>query len=81
MYIFWEVGIQARFTLCRSSCSRTHSVDQVGLELRDPPALTSQVLGLKAGTTTSWFKSKNSVRRIYVHFIKKCSLPVFLKKN
>ena len=27
-------------------CSGTCSVDQVGLELRDPPAFTSQVLGM-----------------------------------
>ncbi|GAB1290607.1 Predicted gene 11032 [Apodemus speciosus] len=26
---------------------RTHSVDQAGLELRNPPASASQVLGLK----------------------------------
>jgi hypothetical protein len=29
------------------------SVDQAGLELRDPPASTSQVLGLKACATTT----------------------------
>jgi hypothetical protein len=29
----------------------THSVDQAGLELRNPPASASQVLGLKACTT------------------------------
>jgi hypothetical protein len=28
----------------------THSVDQAGLELRNPPASASQVLGLKACT-------------------------------
>jgi hypothetical protein len=31
----------------------THSVDQAGLELRNPPASASQVLGLKAGATTA----------------------------
>jgi hypothetical protein len=31
----------------------THSVDQAGLELRDPPASASQVLGLKACATTA----------------------------
>ena len=33
-------------------CPGTHSVDQAGLELRYLPASTSQVLGLKACTTT-----------------------------
>jgi hypothetical protein len=33
-------------------CSGTHSVDQAGLELRDPPASASQVLGLKVCATT-----------------------------
>ena len=28
-------------------CPRTHSVDQAGLKLRDPPISASQVLGLK----------------------------------
>jgi hypothetical protein len=30
----------------------THSVDQAGLELRNPPASASRVLGLKACATT-----------------------------
>jgi hypothetical protein len=34
--------------------SGTHSADQAGLELRNPPASASQVLGLKASTTTAW---------------------------
>jgi hypothetical protein len=33
-------------------CSGTHSVDQAGLKVRNPPASTSQVLGLKACATT-----------------------------
>ena len=39
---------QDRVSLCSSGCSGTHSVDQVGLELRNSPASASQVLGLKA---------------------------------
>ena len=35
-------------SLYRPGCPRTHYVDQVGLELRDSPASTSQVQGLKA---------------------------------
>ena len=34
-------------------CPRTHSVDQAGLKLRNPPVSASQVLGLKACTITA----------------------------
>ncbi|GAB1295177.1 Nucleolar RNA helicase 2 [Apodemus speciosus] len=34
-------------SLCSPGCPGTHSVDQAGLELRNPPASASQVLGLK----------------------------------
>jgi hypothetical protein len=44
-----------RVSLCSPGCPRTHSVDQAGLELRNPPASASQVLGLKACTTTPSF--------------------------
>jgi hypothetical protein len=40
-----------RVSLCSPGCTGTHSVDQAGLELRDPPASVSQVLGLKACAT------------------------------
>jgi hypothetical protein len=38
--------------LCSPGCPGTYSVDQAGLELRNPPASASQVLGLKACATT-----------------------------
>ena len=38
---------------CSPGCLGTHSVDQVGLECRNPPASDSQVLGLKACATTA----------------------------
>jgi hypothetical protein len=41
-----------RVSLCSLGCPGTHFVDQAGLELRDPPASASQVLELKACTTT-----------------------------
>jgi hypothetical protein len=47
---FWF--FRDRVSLCSPGCPGTHSVDQVGLELRNPPASASQVLGLKACTTT-----------------------------
>jgi hypothetical protein len=34
-------------------CPGTHSVDQPGLELRNPPASASQMLGLQACATTA----------------------------
>jgi hypothetical protein len=37
----------------RQGFSETHSVDQAGLEFRNPPASASQVLGLKACATTA----------------------------
>jgi hypothetical protein len=43
--IFW-----AGF-LCSPGCPGTHFVDQAGLELRNPPASASRVLGLKACAT------------------------------
>ena len=38
---------QDRVSLCSPSCPGTRSVDQVGLELRNPPASASWMLGLK----------------------------------
>jgi hypothetical protein len=43
---------QDRVFLCSPGCPGTHSVDQAGLELRNPPTSASQVLGLKACATT-----------------------------
>jgi hypothetical protein len=42
-----------RVSLCSSGCLGTHAVDQADLELRNPPASVSQVLGLKACATTT----------------------------
>jgi hypothetical protein len=43
-----------RVSLYSPGCPRTHSINQAGLELRTVPASASQVLGLKACTTTTW---------------------------
>jgi hypothetical protein len=51
VWLVWLV-FQDRVSLCSPGCPGTHSVDQAGLKLRDPPASASQVLGLKACTTT-----------------------------
>jgi hypothetical protein len=42
-----------RVSLYSPGCPGTHFVDQAGLELRNPPASASQVLGLKACATTA----------------------------
>lgn len=45
-----QVGSQVagRVPLCSSECPRTLSVDQARLELRDPPASFSQLLGFRS---------------------------------
>jgi hypothetical protein len=55
----WLVGwlvFRDRVSLYSPGCSGTHFVDQAGLELRNPPASDSQILGLKVCTTTAWLK-------------------------
>jgi hypothetical protein len=44
-----------RVSLCIPGYPGTHSVDQAGLELRNPLASASQVLGLKVCATTPSF--------------------------
>jgi hypothetical protein len=44
---------QDRVSLYSPGCTGTHSTDQAGLELRNPPASASQVLGLKACATVA----------------------------
>jgi hypothetical protein len=44
-------SFQDRVSLCSSDCPGTRAVDQAGLELRNPPASLSQMLGLKASAT------------------------------
>jgi hypothetical protein len=52
-YTFFFFGFfQDRISLYSSGCPGTHSLDQTGLELRNPPASASRVLGLKACATT-----------------------------
>jgi hypothetical protein len=56
---------QDRVSLCSPGCPGTHSVDQAGLKLRNPPTSASRVLGLKACATTA---------RQNLFFFKLCSL-------
>jgi hypothetical protein len=62
---------QDSVSLCSPGCPRTHSVDQAGLELRNPPASASQVLELQACATTAWL---NTVFKI-VYFYQAETIP------
>jgi hypothetical protein len=52
---FWSLVFgffRDRVSLCSPGCPGTHSVDQAGLKLRNPPASASLVPGLKVCATT-----------------------------
>jgi hypothetical protein len=51
--VFVFLFLRQGFSVLLPGCPGTHSVDQAGLELKKLPASASQVLGLKACTTTS----------------------------
>jgi hypothetical protein len=53
LFFFFFLFSPDRVSLCSTGCPGTHSVDQAGLWLRNLPASASQVLGLKACTTTA----------------------------
>ena len=53
LFVFCFFAFQDRVSLYSHGCPGTHFVDQAGLELRNLPASASQVLGLKAYTTTA----------------------------
>jgi hypothetical protein len=53
-FFFVRLFFRDRVSLYSPGCPGTHSVDQAGgLELRNPPASASQVLGLKVCATTA----------------------------
>jgi hypothetical protein len=52
-FVCFVFVFQDRVSLCSPGCPGTHFVDQAGLELRNPPASASRVLGLKACATTA----------------------------
>jgi hypothetical protein len=57
LFCFLFFVFRDRVSLCSPGCPGTHSVDQAGLKLRNPPASASQVLGLKVCVTTSSSRS------------------------
>jgi hypothetical protein len=52
---FFFLVFRNRVSLCSPGCPGTHCLDQASLELRNLPASASQVLGLKACTTTQLY--------------------------
>jgi hypothetical protein len=50
-FVFWS--FETGFLCLNPGCPGTHSVDQAGLKLRNPPASASRVLRLKACVTTA----------------------------
>jgi hypothetical protein len=52
LVFFFFLVFRDRVSLYSPGCPGAHFVDQAGLELRNPPASASQVLGLKACATT-----------------------------
>jgi hypothetical protein len=53
LFVFCFCVFRDRVSLYSPGCTGTHYVDQAGLELRNLPASASQVLGLKACSTTA----------------------------
>jgi hypothetical protein len=67
LFLFWD-----RVSLCSPGCPGIHSVVQAGLELRNLPTSASQVLGLKACSTTAWLPFQ-----MYGNYYYLCSIHCF----
>jgi hypothetical protein len=72
--LFFFLVFRDRVSLCSLGCPGTHSVDQAGLKLRNPPASASLVLGLKACATTAGLKEMSI---LFFFFL----VPILLKKK
>jgi hypothetical protein len=82
IFYLWDFflggGCRDRVFLYSPGCPGTHSVDQAGLKLRNPPASASQVLGLKACATTAWFMESFNTGdyKVYVCSATEPSMPL-----
>jgi hypothetical protein len=54
--VWFGLVFRDRVSLCSPVYPGTHFIDQAGLELRNPPASASRVLGLKACATMPGLK-------------------------
>jgi hypothetical protein len=52
--VWFGLVLRDRVSLYSPGYPGTHSVDQAGLKLRNPPSSVSEVLGLQACATTAW---------------------------
>ena len=70
-----------RVSLCSPGYSGTHSVDQAGLELRNPPASASQVKGIKGVSHHRPAIFINSGRVLLSLFVTSCVKSTWLEKS
>jgi hypothetical protein len=69
---FFFLVFRDKVSLCSPGCPETHFVDQAGLELRNPPASASRVLGLKVWATTPGYAQPSYlIFNLRVHKAKK----------
>jgi hypothetical protein len=69
--LFWD-----RVSLYSPGCPGIHFVDQAGLELGNPPASASQVLGLKACITMYGCKITSYFPFFHIYFEYVCTVPI-----
>jgi hypothetical protein len=70
LFFFFFFWFFERGFLCSPGCPGTHFVDQAGLELTNPPASASQVLGLKVCATTAWPSSPFLTKGLHITYMK-----------
>jgi hypothetical protein len=74
-----------RVSLYSPGCPGTHFIDQAGLELRNPPASASPVLGLKVCTTTPglfhYFYLFILLVILFIYISNVIPFPGFLSRN
>jgi hypothetical protein len=77
-------GVRDRVFLCSPGCPGTHFVDQAGLQLRNLPASTSRVLGLKACATmpgTTFLLKDLFIHLFYVYKCLSACTPEYQKRD
>jgi hypothetical protein len=67
-FVLFCFVFRERVSLYSPGCFGTHFVHQAGLELRNPPASASRVLGLKACATTPGCGFLLSGKKIFFKF-------------